>query len=156
MAKIKPLKQSGLFASLTDRELVLFSRVISEEECVPDTVLVAENMKSENFFFIERGKVAIQSRGQYKNEELELAGGDTFGEWAILAPGHLASVSLKATETSRLLILKSADFEKFAMDEPEIALKIQKALIKSAWQSIEEIKDVLLPVPESMTDDASH
>jgi CRP-like cAMP-binding protein len=144
VAKIKPLKQSGLFSSLTDRELALFSRVISENECAPDTVLVTENTKNKKFVFIEKGKVTIHSQGQESNEVCELVGGDTFGEWAILAPDHLTSVSVKVTETSKLLVLTSADFEKFAKDEPGIALKIQKDLIKSAWQSMEELRDILL------------
>jgi CRP-like cAMP-binding protein len=143
MAKIKPLKNSGIFSSLSDRELALFSRVISEDKCSPDTVLVAEDMKSDKFFFIEKGRILIQSRNQSGHEECGLTDGDTFGEWAILAPEHLASVSVRVTDQTKLLVLKTEDFENFAEEEPRIALKVQKDLIKSAWRSMEEIKAVL-------------
>jgi len=144
MAKIKPLKKSGIFSSLSDRELALFSRILTEDECSPDTVLVAENMKSERFFFIEKGRVSLQLKNSDSHEECGLSDGDTFGEWAILAPEHLTSVSVRVAETSKILVLKSEDFERFAGEEPAIAFKIQKDLIKRAWPLMEDIKTVLL------------
>ena len=60
MAKIKPLQQSSIFATLSDRELALFSRIVSEEDYIRGTVLVAENMKSDRFFMIEKGEVAVR------------------------------------------------------------------------------------------------
>lgn len=143
MAKIKPLQKSRIFSSLSDRELALFSRIISEEEFARDTVLVARNMKSEKFFLVEKGRVSVEPVNPERHGTTVLTDGDTFGEWSILAPEHLTSVSMRVTETAKILVLKCEDFEKFAEDEPEIAFKVQKDLIRSAWRSMEEIRSVL-------------
>ena len=143
MAKIKPLKQSAIFSSLNDRELALFSRIISEEDYIQGTVLVAENMKSDKFYLIEKGQVAVITGGFEGGQPLVLGEGDTFGEWALLAPPHLTSVAAKVTEEAQVLVLSREDFEKFAQGEPAIALKIVNGIVASLWPSIKDAEKIL-------------
>ncbi len=143
MAKIKPLKQSAIFSSLNDRELALFSRVVSEEDYIQGTVLVAENMKSDKFYLIEKGQVAIMTGGVDGGQELILGEGDTLGEWSLLAPPHLTSVAAKVTEEARVLVLTREDFEKFAQEEPDIALKVVLGIVGSLWPSIKNVEKML-------------
>jgi len=130
MAKIKPLRSSDVFPSLSDKELALFSRIISEEECQEGTVLLAKNMKSESFYLIHEGEVEISLENGDPNECLTLSGGDTFGEWALLGPKHLSTISARVTEPAKILLIKVSDFEKFMEDEPAVALKVQRDLLK--------------------------
>lgn len=143
MAKIKPLKQSAIFSALNDRELALFSRVVSEEDYIQGTVLVAENMKSDKFYLIEKGQVAIMTGGVDGGQELILGEGDTLGEWSLLAPPHLTSVAAKVTEEARVLVLTREDFEKFAQEEPDIALKVVLGIVGSLWPSIKNVEKML-------------
>jgi len=143
MPKIKTLKQSAIFNTLSDRELALFSRIISEEEFIQDTVLVAENMKSDKFYLIEKGGVGIVSGKLEGSQELILSEGDSFGEWALLAPPHLTSIAAKVTETARILVLEKDDFDRFSKEEPAIALKIVLGVIRSLWSSIREVEKML-------------
>ena len=143
MAKIKPLQQSGIFSSLSDRELALFSRIVSEGDYIQGTVLVAENMKSDKFYLIEKGGVAVVTGGLDGGQELVLGEGDSFGEWSLLAPPHLTSVAAKVTEAAHILILEKEDFDRFAEDEPAIALKIVQGIIGSLWSSIRDAEKML-------------
>lgn len=143
MAKIKPLKQCAIFSSLNDRELALFSRIVSEEDYIQGTVLVAESMKSDKFYLIEKGEVAIRAAGVNGDRELILDEGDTFGEWSLLAPQHLTSVTAKVTSPARVLVLTREDFDEFAQTEPAIALKIIYGTIGSLWTSIKEVEGIM-------------
>jgi CRP-like cAMP-binding protein len=143
MAKIKPLQQNKIFSSLSDRELALFSRIVSEEDYIQDTVLVAENMRSDKFYLIEKGKISVNTGAISAGRELVLCEGDTFGEWSLLAPPHLTSVSAKVTESAQVLVLEKDDFDKFAEAEPAIALKILKGVVGSVWSSIKDVEKIL-------------
>lgn len=143
MAKIKPLKHSAIFSSLNDRELALFSRIVSEEDYIQGTVLVAENMKSDKFYLIEKGHVAVRVGGINGDQELILNEGETFGEWSLLAPPHLTSVTAKVTSPAQVLVLTREDFDEFARAEPEIALKIVHGIVGSLWSSIKEVEGML-------------
>jgi CRP-like cAMP-binding protein len=143
MAKIKPLKQSTIFSSLNDRELAVFSRIVSEEDYIQGTVLVAENMKSDKFYLIEKGQVAVITGGVDDGQELILGQGDTFGEWSLLAPPHLTSVAAKVTKEAQVLVLTREDFEKFAQEEPAIAFKVAGGIVGSLWPSIKNVEKML-------------
>jgi len=143
LAKIKPLKQSAIFSKLSDRELALFSRIVSEEDYIQGTVLVAENMKSDKFYLIEKGAVSIVTGGRAAGHELTLGEGDTFGEWSLLAPPHLTSIAARVTHPAQVLILEKDDFDRFAEDEPAIALKIVQGIVRSLWSSIKEVEKML-------------
>ena len=145
MAKIKPMRSSLIFKSLSDKELAHFSRIVTEEEYAPDTVLFAQKMKSDTFYLIEKGEVEISADldGGGK-KSIILGDGDAFGEWSILAPRHLTATSAKVVNSSNLLLLEISDFEKFAKDEPAVAIKVYKGLIEMVWKTVEEIRDMLL------------
>jgi len=143
MAKIKPLKQSTIFSSLNDRELAIFSRIVSEEDYIQGTVLIAENMKSDKFYLIEKGQVTVMTGGVGDGQGLILGEGDTFGEWSLLAPPHLTSVTAKVTKEAQVLVLSRDDFEKFAKEEPGITLKVVNGIVGSLWPSIKEAEKML-------------
>ncbi len=144
MAKIKPLKSSPVFSNLSDKELALFSRIVSEEECSPDTVLLAENMKSESFYLIDEGEVQISIDGRNSEDVLTLVDGESFGEWALLGPKHLSVVSARVVEPTKMLVVKLSDFEKFMEEEPAIALKVQRELLKLVWDSVDELMGTII------------
>jgi CRP-like cAMP-binding protein len=143
LAKIKPLKQSAIFSSLSDLELAMFSRVVSEEDYIQGTVLVAENMKSDKFYLIEKGQVSVTIGGVDGGQELILGEGDSFGEWSLLAPLHLTSIAAKITKTAQVLVLEKDDFDRFGEEEPAIALKIVQGMVASLWSSIKDVEKML-------------
>jgi CRP-like cAMP-binding protein len=143
MAKIKPLRQSPIFNALTDREIAIFARIVSEEEYSPGTLLTASNMKSDKFYFVERGKVSVSMGGSEGGDDLILGAGETFGEWALLVPGQLTAVWLKVSEPSNILSVASDDFDRFAKEEPETAFKILRALCARVRESVQDVKQLL-------------
>ena len=144
MGKIKPLRTSPIFNDLTDRELALFSKIVQEENYESETVLVAERMRSDAFYFIDSGKVAITVRGKGENDPLLLGPGDTFGEWALLVPGHLTNTTARVVEPSELLVIRSSDFDRLGKEEPAIALKVTNILIRRVWKSVSDVKEMLV------------
>ncbi len=143
MAKIIPLQKSGTFKSLTDHELALFSRIVSEEKHEAGDVLVDEKMMSDRFFFIEKGKAVITAPNLKGGGELILGGWETFGEWSLLGPEHLSPVSAVVTEPSNILVIRRDDFEQFSRDQPATALKVQQDLLKKVWESTQLVSGVL-------------
>jgi CRP-like cAMP-binding protein len=140
MAKIKPLKQCRIFSSLTDRELALFSRVVTEEDYIKGTVLVAENMKSDRFFLIEKGRISIKTGQGSGSMELILGEGETFGEWALIAPAHLTEVSARVLDEARVLVITREDFNRFAEEDPAVVLKVIRGLVSSLWPSLQDAR----------------
>ena len=143
MAKIKPLRNSDVFSSLSDREIALLSRIVTVEECQSGTVLLAKNMKSEAFYLICEGQVEISDEDGDSAECLTLSDGDTFGEWSLLGPKHLSTVSARVNKLARILVIKVLDFEKFSEEEPAVALKVQRGLLIKVWDSVYKLKDIL-------------
>ncbi len=121
----------------------MFSRVVSEEDYIQGTVLVAENMKSDKFYLIEKGQVSVTIGGVDGGQELILGEGDSFGEWSLLAPPHLTSIAAKITKTAQVLVLEKDDFDRFGEEEPAIALKIIQGMVASLWSSIKDVEKML-------------
>jgi CRP-like cAMP-binding protein len=142
MAKIKPMRQCPIFKGLTDKELALFSRIVTEEAYDPGTVLVAERMKSDKFYLVEKGSLSVTTESG-NGRELILGEGETLGEWALMAPMHLTCATVKVVEKAQLLVLERDDFEDFMNDEPEVALKVMLGLTSSLWPGIEQARDLL-------------
>ena len=142
MAKIKPMRESSVFKGLTDKELALLSKSVSEEDYESGTVLVAERMKSDKFFLIEKGSVSVTT-DVVESGEISLGAGDTLGEWSLMAPSHLTRATVRVVDPARLLVLARDDFENFMNDQPEVALKVILGLISSLWPNLEEIRDHL-------------
>jgi CRP-like cAMP-binding protein len=100
-------------------------------------------MKSDKFYLIEKGEVAIRTGGANGDRELILHEGDTFGEWSLLAPPHLTSVTAKVTSPAQVLVLTREDFDEFAQAEPAIALKVVQGVMASLWATIKEVEGVM-------------
>jgi CRP-like cAMP-binding protein len=100
-------------------------------------------MKSDRFYLIEKGRITLSEGEQEGGEDLELAQGETIGEWAILAPQHLTTISARVIEEAQVLVLTRDDFNRFSEEEPYIALKIIKGFIRSLWPHIQDVGKIL-------------
>ena len=143
MAKIKPLRQCEIFANLSDKELALFSRIVSEVDYEPGTVLVAEKMKSEKLYLIENGKVSVTAETGSGDDELILGEGESLGEWSLIAPSHLTCATVTVVEKADVLVLVRDDFLEFMEKEPAIAIKIVQGIIGSIWPDIDGAREFL-------------
>ncbi|GBE15409.1 cyclic nucleotide-binding domain protein [bacterium BMS3Abin14] len=143
MAKIMPLRKSGMFQSLTDQELAQFARIVSEKKFERGAVLLESKAVSDRFCFIEKGSAVLTAPELESGGELVLGQWETFGEWALLGPEHLSPVRAVATDPSNILTVRRNDFEQFSKDHPATALKVQRDLLKVVWCSMQMVSELL-------------
>jgi hypothetical protein len=53
-------------------------------------------------------------------------------------------VSARVVEPTKMLVVKLSDFEKFMEEEPAIALKVQRELLKLVWDSVDELMGTII------------
>ena len=107
--------------------------------------VVQEGKVNDRIYFIISGSVEVVKVCEDGGYRLltTMGEGDTFGEWSLMAPPHLTSVSVKVTQPAQVLVLSREDFDKFAQEEPTIALKVIYGVIGSVWTSIREVEGIL-------------
>jgi CRP/FNR family cyclic AMP-dependent transcriptional regulator len=126
---LEALRSVPLFASLDDvaaRELRELLRVQQVEN---GTALFHHGEQGDSMYLIESGRIRIHvldSTGH--NVTLaELAGGDFFGEMALL-DGKPRSADATVIEDARLAILPRTDFLSFVRRNPDVALEMLSAI----------------------------
>lgn len=129
MMTLEALRSVPLFASLDDaasRELRSLLRVV---EAPSETVLFNHGDSGDAMYLIESGRIHIHvldSTGHIVTLA-ELAGGDFFGEMALL-DGKARSADATVTEDARLAILSRDDFLSFVRRNPDVALEMLSAI----------------------------
>lgn len=129
MMTLEALRSVPLFASLDDaasRELRSLLRVV---EAPSETVLFNHGDTGDAMYLIESGRIRIHvldSTGHVVTLA-ELAGGDFFGEMALL-DGKARSADATVVEDARLAILSRDDFLSFVRRNPDVALEMLSAI----------------------------
>jgi CRP/FNR family cyclic AMP-dependent transcriptional regulator len=126
---LEALRSVPLFASLDDaaaRELRSLLRVV---EAPQETVLFNHGDTGDRMYLIESGRVRIHVLDSTGHDVTlaELAGGDFFGEMALL-DGKSRSADATVIEPARLAILSRDDFLSFVRRNPDVALEMLSAI----------------------------
>ncbi len=126
---LEALRSVPLFASLDDdaaRELRSLLRFV---EAPRETVLFNHGDTGDAMYLIENGRVRIHVLDSTGHDVTlaELAGGDFFGEMALL-DGKSRSADATVIEDARLAILSRDDFLSFVRRNPDVALEMLSAI----------------------------
>jgi CRP/FNR family transcriptional regulator, cyclic AMP receptor protein len=126
---LEALRSVPLFASLDDaaaRELRSLLRVV---EAPQETVLFNHGDTGDAMYLIENGRVRIHVLDSTGHDVTlaELAGGDFFGEMALL-DGKSRSADATVVESARLAILSRDEFLSFVRRNPDVALEMLSAI----------------------------
>ncbi|HEX8921181.1 MAG TPA: DUF1003 domain-containing protein [Pyrinomonadaceae bacterium] len=126
---LEALRSVPLFASLDDgaaRELRSLLKVL---EAPGETVLFNHGDTGDAMYLIENGRVRIHVLDSTGHDVTlaELAGGDFFGEMALL-DGKSRSADATVVEDARLAILSRDDFLSFVRHNPDVALEMLSAI----------------------------
>ena len=129
MMTLEALRSVPLFASLDDaasRELRSLLRVV---EAPSETVLFNHGDSGDAMYLIESGRIRIHVLDSTGHDVTlaELAGGDFFGEMALL-DGKARSADATVVEDARLAILSRDDFLSFVRHNPDVALEMLSAI----------------------------
>jgi uncharacterized membrane protein len=126
---LEALRSVPLFASLSNEDAAALRALLKLEVMPAGSVLFRKGEDGDAMYLIEGGRVRIHIRDR-EGEEVtlaELAGGDFFGEMAIL-DGKTRSASATVTEEARLAVLSREHFHEYVRRNPDLALEMLSAI----------------------------
>jgi len=126
---LEALRSVPLFASLDDAAATELRKLLTVREVAGGTSLFRSGDSGDGMYLIERGRVRISiDDADGSNVTLaELAGGDFFGEMALL-DGKARSAHATAVEDARFAILSRENFLAFVRANPDVALRMLSAI----------------------------
>jgi uncharacterized membrane protein len=126
---LEALRSVPLFASLDDEAARELRDLLTVKRAPAATELFHHGDRGDSMYLIESGRVRIHLEDSAGQEVtlIELAGGDFFGEMAIL-DGKARSADATVIEDARLAILAREDFLSFVQHNPDVALKMLSAI----------------------------
>lgn len=126
---LEALRSVPLFASLDDAATRALRDLLEVRSLPAGTQLFKAGDAGDAMYLIEDGRVRIFIHDEDGQEVTlaELAGGDFFGEMAII-DGKPRSASATVSEAARLAVLKRADFINFVRRNADVALEMVSAI----------------------------
>jgi CRP/FNR family transcriptional regulator, cyclic AMP receptor protein len=126
---LEALRSVPLFASLDDADAAALRSLLELEVRPAGSVLFRKGEAGDRMYLIEGGRVRIHLRDEDGDDVTlaELAGGDFFGELAIL-DGKPRSASATVAEEARLAVLSRGHFHAFVRRNPDLALEMMGAI----------------------------
>ncbi|MFD1773683.1 Crp/Fnr family transcriptional regulator [Paenibacillus rhizophilus] len=119
-----------IFASLTDQDLSRIGAMIKHRKYVKGQPLILEEQPSDTLFIIRRGHVKLSKMTPQGKEQILriLTAGEFFGELSIFGGGELSNFSAYALQDTDICKLTRADMETIITANPDISLRLLKAV----------------------------
>ncbi|MBN2427736.1 MAG: cyclic nucleotide-binding domain-containing protein [Deltaproteobacteria bacterium] len=133
------LEDSLFFQGLTKAECETLAKFLTSKNIPEGNVVFLENMPGESLYIIKKGAVKISrmlTSGREKTVVV-LGADDIFGELALFDDDS-RSVSAFVAEDAELLCFHKNDFERLCSENPVLALKISRNMIKLFSQRVRE------------------
>jgi CRP/FNR family cyclic AMP-dependent transcriptional regulator len=126
---LEALRTVPLFASLDDNATKELRNLLEVRDVPAGVALFKSGDDGDAMFLIDSGRVRIFVRDSDGDDVTlaELAGGDFFGEMAII-DGEPRSAGAEVIEDARLLILSRKEFLTFARGNPDVMLEMLGAV----------------------------
>jgi len=126
---LEAIRSVPLFASLDDEATKELRNLLELKTIKQETSLFHHGDKGDAMYLIDGGRVRISVKDSVGHDVTlaELAGGDFFGEMAIL-DGKPRSATATVIEDSRLAVLSREKFISFVHRNPDVALKMLTAI----------------------------
>lgn len=138
---LEALRSVPLFASLDDQAARDLRELLMVREVSSGTSLFRSGDRGDAMYLIDSGRVRISvedAEGDFVTLA-ELAGGDFFGEMAII-DGKPRSADAVVIEDARLAILSRQDFLSFVRNNPDVALEMLSAVSNRLRQTDELLR----------------
>ena len=137
--KLDTLKKIPLFRHLTYQELVKVLNITYLEAHEGGAVIIKEGDSGEELYIVLAGRVTVSRGGQ---EIVELHPGVHFGEMALVDQSP-RSASVKAKETTRLLVVQRRSFYTLIRKEPVLAVKLLWSFVQVLSRRLRETNEQL-------------
>ncbi len=126
------ISEIPLFDSLTPEQSKTLEKFLIYKELLPNSILYKEGTHGSSVCFVVEGKVQVLKQNSAGHEVIiaTLSNGQAVGEMAII-DGLTRSATVKSLTKAKVLILKREDFEKVINEDPQVGIKVLKALARS-------------------------
>ena len=122
LSRIFQIKRNANNFSFEDDFLTRKDNISARVKFERDQVIFSAGSDSRNMYFIERGQIAITSKGN--KTVARLSGGECFGESALLSQRPRNFGAISQTESSVLVIEKSVVDKEMRKDPPLVQLTV--------------------------------
>jgi CRP-like cAMP-binding protein len=135
-------EDSLLFQGLTKVECKTLEKLLTRKNIPEGNVVFLENMPGESLYIIKKGAVKISRMMASGREKtvVVLGAEDIFGELAVFDEAN-RSVSAFVAEDAELLCLHKDDFERLCSENPVLALKISRNMIRLIGFRVRDSQD---------------
>jgi len=139
---VPDLREIPLFAELEPADLELLAARAQVRACPRNTIVVHEGDATDAFYLILSGKVKVfLSDESGKQVFLDTKGpGEYFGEMAL--DDGPRSASVMTVEPSEFAVIARAEFERFLLDHPPLAVALLKRTIRLARSLNDDVRNL--------------
>lgn len=116
-----------LFAQLEALEIAAIMRFLRSQVAEDGEIIVHQDEIAQSMYFIASGAVELE----FSDQRIRLDEGHFFGEIAVLRQGR-RTATVRALETTRLLVLTREDFSLLMEQNPVIARRIRQVVSSEA------------------------
>ena len=129
--KVEILKMVPLFAGLETRDLLLISLVTSEEEFSAQEILFEQGEQGDELFVLASGVLEVLKSEDKKEPCMvaEIKEGQCVAELALFADAP-RTATLRAKESSVLLILSGLILHELMLEHPRLGLGMIRTLVR--------------------------
>lgn len=145
---LSTLKSNQLFSKLSQKELMLVSKMVHVRHFDPGEVVFAQYEKGLGMYMIAKGSVEIKVRTPEGPEVLvtTLEPGSFFGELALIDQENKRTASAYAQEPSVLIGFFKPDLVEIMERKPETGIKILFQLSKVLGRRLNETTEALTQI----------
>lgn len=128
--KMMLLRNVPMFEDLDPDDLQEITEIVDERRFYPGQLLCREGDQGDDVFLIVRGAVRVYTGGEGTPERTlaELGPGAYLGEMSVFDPAP-RSATVAATEKTRTLVVRGAEFKNLMLVRPEISQRIIAELV---------------------------
>ncbi|OIJ17944.1 cAMP-binding protein [Anaerobacillus alkalidiazotrophicus] len=125
-------KKVPIFGSLSDDEIMKVTKMTKHRSFQKGQILIDEGDKSDTLFIINKGLVKVSKFTLLGKEQILyiMTSGDFFGELHLFNHDEGNNFSAYAIEDTEICMLMKKDIDKIMEANPQIALKLLKAVTK--------------------------
>ena len=149
MISLGVLRESALFADMTDAEIASLAELFTEKTIPAGKTVFVENMPGESLYLVKEGTIRISKMLAEGDEQtlVVLGAEDTFGEMSVL-DGAPRSATARVIEDAHLLSIRKSEFDELCESYPALGLKLMRNIIrifsKRIRESNEEYREMLI------------
>jgi len=129
MTKLEVLKRCPFVRDLDNEQLKMMAAILSQELYEVGESLVKQGRTLEKLFLIEDGLVGIYLEvGPMTQRLLQSASNFEVVGWSSMLPPYRAATTVKAIETTRVLVFNSKELLSLCEENPVIGLHVHRGL----------------------------